>query len=167
MTTLSSLSVSLGLPVFGSSMSSDEYASRVRAYVDAVLGGLRDAFPGVEVDVRKRADDGRDRIELTDDEGMPMDDEAVIDAVRDVLGRAWVEACEVEVESTLPYYIATDADSRELRATDIDDAARQYAEGDRLLAGVVDADSLVERIVALGSWIVIHEDGVIVVRTPR
>lgn len=167
MTTLSALSVSLGLPVFGASMSSDEYAARSRAYVDAVLDGLRDAYPGVEVDVEKRADDGADRIDLVDAEGLPVDDSDERDAVRDILGRAWVEACEVEVESTLPYCIATDADSRELRATDIDDAARQYAEGDRLLAGVVDADSLVERIVALGSWIVIHEDGVIVVRTPR
>lgn len=143
------------------------YCAPIHGRPPVVLDGLRDAYPGVEVEVEKRADDGRDRVALTDDEGMPMDDEAVIDAVRDVLGRAWVEACEVEVESTLPYYIATDADSRELRATDIDDAARQYAEGDRLLAGVVDADSLVERIPALGSWIVIHEDGVIVVRTPR
>lgn len=165
MTTLSSLSVSLGLPVFGASVSRDEYAARSRAYVDAALDGLRDAFPGVEVEVKKRADDGRDRVALTGDEGMPMDDEAVIDAVRDILGRAWVEACEVEVE--LEYHFATDASSCELRATDIDEAARRYARKSGLLEGVVDADSLVERIVALGGWIVIHEDDVIVVRTPR
>lgn len=97
MTNIASLSVSIGLPVFGAKLSRDEYAARSRVYVDAALDGLRDAFPGVEVDIRKRADDGRDRIELTDDEGMPMDDEATIDAARDILGRAWVEACEVEV----------------------------------------------------------------------
>lgn len=97
MTTLASLSISLGLPLFGACVSRDEYAARVRAYVDAVEDGFRDAFRGVEVDVQTRADDGRDRIELTDDEGMPMDDDAIIDAARDILGRAWVDACEAEV----------------------------------------------------------------------
>ncbi len=64
------------------------------------------------------------------------------------------------------YTIATDAVTQELHAKTADLAAKQFA-SDACLGKVAGLQELTERIVSMGGWITVHENGEIIVRSAR